>query len=156
MPQVDGIAVAQSIAATVPVLMLTHSDEPEVIASALAAGARGYVVHSEFDVDEIVSAVRTVAGGGVHLSPAAGSILAQAAARSMGSAAVTADSPVQTWGLSAREQEVMDLIADGKTNGQIAKECFLSEKTVKNHVNRIFAKLMVTSRAEAVSLWLRR
>ena len=153
MPQVDGIAVAQAIAATVPVLMLTHSDEPEVIASALAAGARGYVVHSEFDVDEIVSAVRTVASGGVHLSPAAGSILAQAAARSMAPVAAV---PAQTWGLSTREQEVMDLIADGKSNGQIAKECFLSEKTVKNHVNRIFAKLMVTSRAEAVSLWLRR
>jgi DNA-binding NarL/FixJ family response regulator len=156
MPQIDGIAVAQAIASTVPVLMLTHSDEPEVIAAALAAGARGYVVHSEFDVDEIVSAVRTVAAGGVHLSPAAGGILAAAAARSIGPALATVTGSAQTWGLSAREQEVMDLIAEGKSNGQIAKECYLSEKTVKNHVNRIFAKLMVTSRAEAVSRWLRR
>ncbi len=158
MPQLDGIAVTQAIAATVPVLMLTHSDEPEVIAAALAAGARGYVVHSEFDVDEIVSAVRTVAAGGVHLSPAAGSILAEAAAHRVAagggrsSDAVLAD----PWGLSTREHEVMDLIAQGLTNTQIARECFLSEKTVKNHVNRIFAKLLVTSRAEAVSKWLRR
>ncbi len=164
MPQVDGIAVAQQIASTVPVLMLTHSDEPEVIAAALAAGARGYVVHSEFDVDEIVSAVRTVAGGGVHLSPAAGSILAEAAAQRVASGAAASASAAEAaqavladpWGLSAREHEVMDLIAQGLTNGQIARECFLSEKTVKNHVNRIFAKLMVTSRAEAVSKWLRR
>lgn len=160
MPQVDGIAVAQAIAATVPVLMLTHSDEPEVIAAALAAGARGYVVHSEFDVDEIVSAVRTVAAGGVHLSPAAGSILAEAAAQRLAAGAgaqpTVESEPADPWGLSAREREVMDLIAQGLTNGQIARQCFLSEKTVKNHVNRIFAKLMVTARAEAVSKWLRR
>jgi DNA-binding NarL/FixJ family response regulator len=57
--------------------------------------------------------------------------------------------------LSPREGEVMDLVSEGLTNRQIASRCFLSEKTVKNHVNRIFAKLAVTSRAEAVSLWLR-
>jgi DNA-binding NarL/FixJ family response regulator len=166
MPEVDGIAVAQAIAGSVPVLMLTHSDEPEVIAAALAAGARGYVVHSEFDVDEIAHAIRTVAGGGVHLSPAAGAILTEAAARStlggsrspVGPALTGGGHPVppDPWGLSVREREVMDLIAQGMTNGQIAKHCFLSEKTVKNHVNRIFAKLTATSRAEAVSRWLRR
>ncbi|GAB3676922.1 response regulator transcription factor [Angustibacter aerolatus] len=157
MPQVDGIAAAQHIAATVPVLMLTHSDEPEVIAAALAAGARGFVVHSEFAIDELVAAVRTVAAGGVHLSPSAGAILAGAAALSMaGGNASAATGPAQTWGLSVREQEVMDLIAEGLTNSQVASRCYLSEKTVKNHVNRIFAKLGVTSRAEAVSLWLRR
>lgn len=156
MPHLDGISVAQAIAATVPVLMLTHSEEPEVIASALAAGARGYVVHSEFDVDEIVSAVRTVAGGGVHLSPAAGAILAGAAGRAVAATGQPGTTSADTFGLSAREVEVMDLIADGKTNGVIARECYLSEKTVKNHVNRIFAKLGVASRAEAVSLWLRR
>jgi DNA-binding NarL/FixJ family response regulator len=154
MPHLDGISVAQAIAATVPVLMLTHSDEPEVIAAALAAGARGYVVHSEFDVGEIVSAVRTVAAGGVHLSPTAGAILARAAASA--TTAVPDSTSPDPWGLSVREREIMDLIARGLTNGQIARDCFLSEKTVKNHVNRIFAKLAVTSRAEAVSQWLRR
>ncbi|MGN6300284.1 MAG: response regulator [Angustibacter sp.] len=154
MPYVDGIAVAQAIAATVPVLMLTHSDEPEIIASALAAGARGYVVHSEFDIDEIVAAIRTVAAGGVHLSPAAGRMLARTVTAAAQPAATPA--PRRTWGLSQREQEVMELIADGRTNGEIARTCFLSEKTVKNHVNRIFAKLGVTTRAEAVSVWLRR
>ncbi|MCO5998970.1 response regulator transcription factor [Actinoallomurus rhizosphaericola] len=55
--------------------------------------------------------------------------------------------------LSAREAEVMDLIAGGHSNGEIARELFLSEKTVKNHVNRIYAKLRVGSRAAAITLW---
>ncbi len=56
-------------------------------------------------------------------------------------------------GLSAREAEVMDLIAAGRSNGEIARELYLSEKTVKNHVNRIYAKLGVPNRATAISLW---
>ncbi|WP_242904621.1 response regulator transcription factor [Actinomadura terrae] len=56
-------------------------------------------------------------------------------------------------GLSARESEVMDLIATGRSNGEIARQLFLSEKTVKNHVNRIYAKLGVSSRATAIALW---
>ncbi|WP_067810678.1 response regulator transcription factor [Actinomadura kijaniata] len=56
-------------------------------------------------------------------------------------------------GLSAREAEVMDLIASGRSNGEIARQLFLSEKTVKNHVNRIYSKLGVSSRATAIALW---
>ena len=56
-------------------------------------------------------------------------------------------------GLSSREAEVMDLIASGRSNGEIARELYLSEKTVKNHVNRIYAKLGVPNRATAISLW---
>ncbi len=56
-------------------------------------------------------------------------------------------------GLSARESEVMDMIASGRSNGEIARELFLSEKTVKNHVNRIYAKLEVASRTAAIALW---
>jgi DNA-binding CsgD family transcriptional regulator len=56
-------------------------------------------------------------------------------------------------GLSSRESEVMDLIASGRSNGEIARELFLSEKTVKNHVNRIYAKLGVSSRVAAITLW---
>ena len=55
--------------------------------------------------------------------------------------------------LSARESEVMDLIASGRSNGEIARELFLSEKTVKNHVNRIYSKLGVVSRSAAIALW---
>jgi ATP/maltotriose-dependent transcriptional regulator MalT len=56
-------------------------------------------------------------------------------------------------GLSAREAEVMGLIADGRTNGQIAEHLFLAEKTVKNHVRRIYAKLGVGRRVDAIDLW---
>jgi DNA-binding CsgD family transcriptional regulator len=56
-------------------------------------------------------------------------------------------------GLSARESEVMDMIASGRSNGEIARELFLSEKTVKNHVNRIYSKLAVDSRMSAIKLW---
>jgi len=56
-------------------------------------------------------------------------------------------------GLSAREAEVMSLIADGRTNGQIAEHLFLAEKTVKNHVRRIYAKLGVGRRTDAITLW---
>ncbi|WP_326824819.1 helix-turn-helix domain-containing protein [Streptosporangium sp. NBC_01756] len=59
-------------------------------------------------------------------------------------------------GLSRREAEVMELIATGRSNGQIAQHLFLSEKTVKNHVNRIYAKLGVDSRVDAIGLWQRR
>jgi DNA-binding CsgD family transcriptional regulator len=58
--------------------------------------------------------------------------------------------------LSKRETEVMDLIATGRSNGEIAQRLFLSEKTVKNHVNRIYAKLGVDSRVTAIGLWLKR
>ena len=57
-------------------------------------------------------------------------------------------------GLSAREAEIMSLIAGGRTNGEIAARLFLAEKTVKNHVNRIYSKLSVTSRDAAISRWL--
>ena len=56
--------------------------------------------------------------------------------------------------LSRREEEVMELIASGMSNQQIAASCFISEKTVKNHINRIFAKLQASSRSEAIALWL--
>jgi DNA-binding NarL/FixJ family response regulator len=57
-------------------------------------------------------------------------------------------------GLSAREAEIMSLIAGGRTNGEIAAQLFLAEKTVKNHVNRIYSKLSVASRHAAISRWL--
>jgi DNA-binding NarL/FixJ family response regulator len=63
------------------------------------------------------------------------------------------DASKASLGLSAREAEVMDLIAGGRSNREIARELFLSEKTVKNHVNRIYSKLSVSSRATAIALW---
>ena len=83
----------------------------------------------------------------VSVPPAPRTASSRVASRSAGGTA--------PFSLSAREREIMDLIAEGLTNPVIASTLFLSEKTVKNHVNHIFAKLNVATRAEAVSVWLR-
>jgi DNA-binding NarL/FixJ family response regulator len=169
MPEVDGIAAAAALSPRTAVLMLTHSDSPDVVSAALRAGARGYVVHTEIEVEELIVAIRTVARGGTYLSPTAGSavtdyILAGGAGQGAGPPGGDGRPPpggpalppvAGAHDLSPREVEVMGLVAQGLTNRQIAAQYFLSEKTVKNHINRIFAKLAVASRAEAVSLWLR-
>jgi ATP/maltotriose-dependent transcriptional regulator MalT len=69
------------------------------------------------------------------------------------SSGLNGDGTPTSHGLSAREAEVMSLIADGRTNGQIAEHLFLAEKTVKNHVRRIYAKLGVGRRTDAITLW---
>jgi DNA-binding NarL/FixJ family response regulator len=126
--------------------MTTFSDTPEVIHAAVDAGALGYLVHGTFGEDELVSCVLAAASGNaVFGAPAM--------------AALRAGRPSQAprrpdHDLSARQVEIMDLIAVGSSNADIARELFLAEKTVKNHINHIFARLGVRSRAEAVSLWL--
>ncbi|MFX0537456.1 LuxR C-terminal-related transcriptional regulator [Ornithinimicrobium sp. Y1847] len=145
MPRRDGVSAAQDIARVSKVVMMTYSDSPDVVRSALQAGACGYLVHGAFEPADVEAAVRGAARGVGTLSPAAVAALAQDAQPSQ----VRTDHE-----LSPREIEVMELIARGRTNGQIARELFLSEKTVKNHINRIFAKLGVEARAQAVSWWL--
>ena len=145
MPRRDGVSAAEEVARVSKVVMMTYSDSPDVVRSALQAGACGYLVHGAFEPSDVEAAVRGAARGVGTLSPAAVAALAQDVQPSQ----VRTDHD-----LSTREVEVMELIARGRTNGQIARELFLSEKTVKNHVNHIFAKLGVQSRAEAVALWL--
>lgn len=187
MPGADGVTAARALSHSSTVVMLTHSDEPEVIRSALAAGAQGYVVYSELEVDALVHNLRSVVAGSLLVSKtAAGALLTgpppesasdladPPRAETLAPAAQGIEPPVSQpsptasrrvaertaggtapFSLSAREREIMDLIAEGLTNPVIASTLFLSEKTVKNHVNHIFAKLNVATRAEAVSIWLR-
>ncbi|OFL68805.1 MULTISPECIES: LuxR C-terminal-related transcriptional regulator [unclassified Brevibacterium] len=176
MPGTDGIAAAAELSEFSTVVMLSHSEETEIIKAALQAGARGYVVYTEFDPDSFAHSLRSVAAGSFLISEtAAGAFFppggAEAAALAAGddkagdkaAAEAAARQAARTpaaggsapFNLSQREREVMELIADGLTNRVIAETLFLSEKTVKNHVNHIFAKLSVSSRAEAVSVWLR-
>lgn len=170
MPGTNGIEAAQSLARTYAVVMLTHSEESEVITAAVRAGARGYLIHSDLEIEHLSSALRTVAAGGLLFSPSATAVFssafgtADATVRAHHSVAPPREvsalfgqkSEPQDYGLTRRETEVMDLIAEGFTNKRIATTFFLSEKTIKNHVNSIFSKLSVSSRAEAVSRWLRR
>ncbi|MEU9286839.1 response regulator transcription factor [Streptomyces sp. NPDC048275] len=169
MPGTDGLTALPDLARIAPVMMLTYSREPEVVAEALRRGAVGYLVHGEFTAAELITAVREVRYAkptvpvslGVsyepnesssHLQPS----VAQSSKAHPGFAArLHRRVPNRLdFGLSSREVEVMDLIATGMSNRQIAATCFISEKTVKNHINRIFAKLHSTSRSEAIAHWL--
>jgi DNA-binding NarL/FixJ family response regulator len=151
MPRRDGVSAAREIAARSQVLMTTFTDDHDVIREALAAGAAGYLVHGAFAPEDLVASVLAVfRGSGVFSQEAL------AAIRSRPPAAQPAPSslPADRFGLSERQVEVMELVARGLTNGEIAKHYFLAEKTVKNHINRIFAAMAVRNRAEAVAIWL--
>ncbi|MFJ6794662.1 response regulator [Streptomyces sp. NPDC091268] len=159
MPGVDGISALPHLVRLAPVLMLTYSREAEIVREALLLGAGGYLVHGEFTPDHLVTAVRDVCAGRAHFSPtAATAVLAELRTPSHAQRNVAQSSErlhnSMAFGLSSREVEIMDLIASGMSNQQIAATCFISEKTVKNHINRIFAKLRSTTRSEAIARWL--
>jgi DNA-binding NarL/FixJ family response regulator len=151
MPLVDGVTAAQRIAKMTRVLMLTYTDAPEIIRTAISNGAVGYLVHGTFTPEELLDAVRQAAAGANPLSPAAVAVLVGAM---QDQATIPAQSRAGRFGLSAREVEVMNLVAQGHPNAVIAERLFLADKTVKNHVNHIYAKLGVTTRAAAIALWL--
>ncbi|WP_329413140.1 response regulator transcription factor [Streptomyces sp. NBC_00704] len=178
MPGVDGLSALPHLARTAHVLMLTYSHEAAVVEAALRGGAGGYLVHGEFTVQELVSAVRDVALGRAHFTPTAATAVLAHLKKSATAHDKVSDHPLYSMtqaeplsqlqpsmrasgmeagargALSGREAEIMDLIASGMNNRQIAATCFISEKTVKNHINRIFAKLHSSSRSEAAAKWL--
>jgi DNA-binding NarL/FixJ family response regulator len=149
MPVMDGIAAAGPLSEMSKVMMLTYSDEEEAVTAAIRAGAAGYLVHGRFQPDELHERIRELAGGQAVLSPAVAPAVFAALRR-----APLAGNDRNVDELTARESEIMNLIAQGRTNGEIAEQFVLSEKTVKNHVNRIYGKLGAKSRAHATALWL--
>ncbi|MFE5858071.1 response regulator [Streptomyces sp. NPDC056500] len=233
MPGVDGISVLPHLVDLAPVLMLTYSSESRVVHEALRRGAGGYLVHGEFTVEQLVSAIHDITAGRAVFSPSVScallagirgdqladriagplpdglgtrppamsridpsqleSIPAGAGSPShlrylaaqpscsrlvysanrgkfsqqsslkqanvghssaVGSMDEVPGRPQRVLGeLSRREVEVMELIASGLTNQQIAASCFISMKTVKNHINRIFGKLNAQGRGEAIEVW---
>jgi DNA-binding NarL/FixJ family response regulator len=157
MPVLDGVAAAARMPEGTRVLMLTYSDEPDVITAAMASGAHGYLVHGAHSPEEILNAVIASARGLAVFGPAASAVLFDPARMQGRGSAGRGDRSERAarHGLTPREVEILDMVAEGRTNREIATEFFLAEKTVKNHVNRIFAKLRVSTRAEAVSVWLR-
>lgn len=169
MPGTDGLTALPELTTIAPVMMLTYSREPEVVAEALRRGAAGYLVHGEFTAAELISAVRDVRDGRPAVPDSLGAFyqpepfsshlqspVAQSSEdRPAPAAGVHRRAPNHPdFGLSSREVEVMDLIAAGMNNRQIAATCFITEKTVKNHINRIFAKLHSSTRSEAIAHWL--
>ncbi|MFI9152132.1 response regulator [Streptomyces sp. NPDC053367] len=181
MPGLDGLAALPDLARHAPVLMLTYSRESQTVQQALRLGAVGYLVHGEFTPEELLTAVRDATRGRPHFTASAGAVVlaslrggvggatamdveeVRAENRDLGSENISqlqrdmrqsTPSNRTVYRLSPREAEIMDLIASGMTNSQIAAACFISEKTVKNHINRIFAKLHSTTRGEAAAKWL--
>jgi DNA-binding NarL/FixJ family response regulator len=148
MPRRDGVSAAVEIAAETAVIMLTSEDSPEIVSATVKAGARGYLVHGHFSEEELIQAVRMAARG-------MGTFSAQALV-ALSNPTPSKAALAARFGLSEREADVMDLIAQGAANSEIAQTLFISEKTVKNHINRIFTKLAANNRGHAVSMWLSR
>ena len=154
MPGTDGIAATADLRERLPaarVLVLTTYAEEDAIVPALQAGARGYLT-KDASAEQIEAAIRAVHAGQTHLDPAIQERLVAAVI----SRPVAVEPPVPGLGkkppagLTAREAEVLTLLASGLSNAEIAKRLYLSHATVKTHINRIFAKTGARDRAQAV------
>jgi DNA-binding NarL/FixJ family response regulator len=152
MPVMDGVAAAGPLSERAKVLMLSYSDEQHLVTGAIRNGAAGYLVHGRFEPEELEARIRAVAAGEMVLSPAVTPAVFDALRRAP---AAEADQDEDGLGsLTAREREVLNLLARGRSNSDIAQELFITNKTVKNHLSRIYEKIGVHSRAEAIALWL--
>ena len=154
MPGVDGATataqVRQRLPGTQVLVLTTYSDEAAILA-ALRAGALGYLT-KDASAEQIEAAVRAVYAGQTHLDPAVqASLVATVTAQAPG---VGVEEPGRAGpppaGLTSREAEVLTLLASGLSNAEIAQRLFLSNATVKTHINRIFAKTGARDRAQAV------
>ncbi|MGY1726938.1 response regulator [Geodermatophilus sp. SYSU D01062] len=146
MPVLDGIEATRRITGEAPsvgVVVLTMSEDDGTVFAAVRAGARGYLLKGA-DQEEVVRAITTVASGGAVF----GAALARRIAEffSAGPAGPETAFPQ----LTAREREVLELVAAGRSNAQIAAVLYLSPKTVRNVVSNVLTKLQVTDRAQAI------
>ena len=147
MPGRNGIEATRDIVSAAPhiaVLVLTMHEDDDSVFSAVRAGARGYLVKGARQA-ELLRALRTVADGGAVFGPAI-------ARRMIGffEAAASAASATPLPDLTMREREILDLVARGRSNQQIAAQLDLSIKTVRNHVSSVFTKIQVVDRAQAI------
>jgi DNA-binding NarL/FixJ family response regulator len=151
MPLLDGIAATREIVAgALPsrVLVLTTFDQDEIVYDAMRAGASGFLLKSAPPA-KLVDGVRTVAAGDALLAPTVTRRLVEEFVRRPRPGQ---DVPPQLEELTEREREVLRLIAQGLSNGEIAERLFIGEATVKTHVNRVFQKLGLRDRVQAVVL----
>jgi DNA-binding NarL/FixJ family response regulator len=146
MPEMDGVEATRQIKQDRPevrIVMLTMHADQEVLASAIRAGASGYLV-KDCSTEEIASAVRMAASGETALSPQlAASMLDEV--RKLDQPANEEDRVI-----TKREEEVLQLIADGCSTPEVAERLFISQKTVKNHLASIYQKLDARDRTQAV------
>lgn len=146
MPDLNGIEATRQIVQAHPhigVLVLTMFEDDDSLFAAMRAGARGYLLKGAMQ-EEIVRAIEAVAGGEAIFGPSIAKRVIEYFARPARTRAPAFPS------LTDREHEVLDLIAGGHSNQSIARRLVLSDKTVRNYVSNIFAKLQVADRAEAI------
>jgi DNA-binding NarL/FixJ family response regulator len=145
MPRLDGIEATRRVRAAVPgtaVLVLTMFDDDDTVFAAMRAGAQGYLLKGA-EQEEIDRAIRAVVAGEAIFSPGV-------AQRVLGYFAAPPAAADPFPELTAREREVLDLVAAGRRNQAIADELFLSPKTIANHISSIFVKLAVADRSAAI------
>jgi DNA-binding NarL/FixJ family response regulator len=157
MPRSSGIEACRAMKEAAPsakIVILTISDEEEDLFEAIRAGASGYLL-KDIPLDEVADAVRAVHGGQSLINPSmAGKLLTEfATLAKRDDEERTQEVPAPR--LTEREMQVLKLVARGMNNRDIAKELFISENTVKNHVRNILEKLQIHSRMEAVMVAVR-
>jgi DNA-binding NarL/FixJ family response regulator len=146
LPDGDGVSVCREIRSRMPAvacLMLTSFGDDEALFDAIMAGAAGYVLKQIRGAD-LIGAVRTVARGESMLDP-------EAASRVMARMRDQASKADPLAGLTPQERKILELIGEGLTNRQIGERMFLAEKTVKNYVSAVFAKLGMERRTQAAA-----
>jgi DNA-binding NarL/FixJ family response regulator len=154
MPGMDGIEATRRLAGDgvrdpVRVLILTTFDLDEYVLSALRAGASGFLL-KDVPPEDLVDAIRVVAAGDALLAPSVTRRLLDRFASTLPDPAATRPAALDT--LTARELEVLGLVARGMSNAEIAEHLVVSETTVKTHVGRLLAKLDLRDRVQAVVL----
>lgn len=148
LPDGDGIQACRDILATCPsvrVLFLTSFADDETVLAAVLAGAHGFCV-KRMDVESLVQSIKRVAAGESVLDPVATQRMLEWV-RSGGTP------PAEQQALSPQERRIIALVAEGKTNKEIAQEMSLSPNTVKNYLSNAFQKLQITRRAQAVAFF---
>jgi len=143
MPEMDGIAATRAILAEYPeikIIAMTSFEEEQLVQGVLAAGAISYLIKNVTS-DELAKAIRDAVSGKSTLSPEAAKVLVQA----------TSPTRQPLFDLTERELEVLNLVAQGQSNQQIAQALVISLATVKAHISNILSKLQVSSRSEAIA-----
>ncbi|GAA4363155.1 response regulator transcription factor [Actinomadura sp. NPDC048032] len=147
LPDGDGVSVCRELRSQLPelaCLMLTSFDDDDALFEAVMAGASGYVL-KQIHGSDLVGAVRTVATGQSLLDP-------RSTARMLERLRTRQEKSDPLKGLTEQERHILELIGEGLTNRQIGERLFLAEKTVKNYISNIFAKLGMSRRTQAAAL----